>query len=275
MIVRFEIAYDGRAFHGWQIQPNVRTVQGDVNLTLEKLLCTSVHTGGASRTDKGVHAMGQVVSFPYPESARPMSRHEMQRALSALMPEDIAVRRLEFITETDHRDRPFHARHCARGKRYRYHVWFGRIPHPFLRRTCWHIHKHPRDDGWVQSREAAALLVGTHDFNGFRSVECVAPDTVRRLDRVEWVQGQGGPHHYELVVVGTAFLRNMVRIIAGTLVDVAFGRLSTDQITEVLETGDRRRAGMTAPPHGLTLEEVFYPAFAWEQEPWTMPPGGP
>jgi tRNA pseudouridine38-40 synthase len=132
----------------------------------------------------------------------------------------------------------------------------------------------PTSAGWDRGHEATRLLLGEHDFAGFQAAECVATDSVRRLDTVEWVQGGAGPHHYELVVVGTAFLRNMVRIIAGTMLDVVFGRISLERLSEALSTGKRSLAGQTAPPHGLVLEEVFYPEFPWSQAAWTMPPSG-
>jgi tRNA pseudouridine38-40 synthase len=270
VIVRFELAYHGAAFHGWQIQPNVRTVQGEVHVALSKFLQTEVWTGGASRTDAGVHAMGQVVSFPWPDGVRYMSPHEVQRALHAFLPVDTSVTRLEFTTACDHNDRPFHARHCARGKRYRYHVWFGRIRHPFLSDRTWQCRRTPSQEGWDNMAKAAAMLVGEHEFAGFRASDCTATKTVRRLDRVQWLQGSGGPHHFELVVQGTAFLKNMVRIITGTLLDVGYGRLELDRIPEILATGDRTLAGRTAPPHGLILEEVFYPDFPWAEETWTL-----
>ena len=272
MIVRFELAYHGAAFHGWQIQPRDRTVQGEVHAALKQFLHRDVWTGGASRTDAGVHALGQVVSFPWPDDVRYMSPHEVQRALNAFLPDDTSVRRLEFITALDHQDRPFHARHCARGKRYRYHVWFGRVPHPFLLDRTWLVRRPPKPEGWEAMRAAAAALVGVHDFSGFRASDCTATKTHRRLDRVEWVRGAVGAHHYELVVQGTAFLKNMVRILTGTLLDIGCGRMEPDRIQRVLETGDRRLAGRTAPPHGLVLEEVFYPDFPWEHEPWTLSP---
>lgn len=271
MIVRFELAYHGAAFHGWQIQPNDRTVQGTVHEALRSFLHTEAWTGGASRTDAGVHALGQVVSFAWPQGVRAMDRNEVQRALNAFLPADVSVRRLEFITDLDHNGRPFHARHCARGKRYRYHVWFGRVPNPFLTDRAWHVRRPPTARGWEAMNRAASMLVGQHEFAGFRASDCSATKTVRRLDRVEWEPGDAGPGHFGLVVQGTAFLKNMVRILAGTLVDVGHGRISLERVAEILESGDRTRAGRTAPPHGLFLEEVFYPDFPWQQAPWTMP----
>lgn len=271
MIVRFELAYHGAAFHGWQIQPNDRTVQGEVQDALRKFLHRDIKTGGASRTDAGVHALGQVVSFPWPEDVRYMGRHEVQRALNAFLPDEASVRRLEFITATDHLDRPFHARHCARGKRYHYHVWMGRVPHPFLADRSWQVRRGPTEQGWEEMRKASKMLEGIHDFAAFQAADCTIQKTMRRMYRVEWIKGDLGPNHHILVVQGTAFLKNMVRIMVGTLIDVGCGRLTTDRIAEVLETPDRRRAGQTAPPHGLWLDEVFYPDFPWEQEPWTMP----
>ena len=267
-VVRFELAYEGKDYHGWQIQPNDRTVQGEVHAALGELLGTEVLVNGASRTDAGVHALGQVVSFPWPGKAREMGRREIQRALNALLPHDMSVLRLETIHQMDHRGRPFHARHCARGKRYRYRFWVAPMTHPFHRNKTWHL-KYVKD--LKLAIAAAQRLVGRHDFAGFRASDCSASDTVRDIYRVDLNPVDQGAGHVELVVEGSAFLKNMVRIIAGTLADVARGRLRVDDVELALARGDRRKAGQTAPPHGLCLEEVFYPDFPWEQQRWTKP----
>ncbi len=271
-VYRVEIAYDGAPYHGWQIQPNVPTIQGKVNAALTHIFGTPIHVGGASRTDAGVHAVGQVVSFAPPEGHRHMGRFELQRALNALLPDDISALRTDLIHELDHADRPFHARHCARGKIYSYRLWFNRIEDPFARRTHWAM-RHPADEE-VQARikAAAERMLGTHDFAGFRASSCEAEKTVRHLYRVELIPPAAGHFSGRIIVQGTAFLKNMVRIIVGTLMDVGYGRIPPERIDQILQTGDRTLAGRTAPPHGLFLEEVFYPDFPWTQERWSSPP---
>ncbi len=216
--------------------------------------------------------MGQVVSLTWPAGARPIQSYRLQRAFNALLPDDLSVLRLDQVNEVDHNDRPFHARHCSRGKRYRYHFWAHRIAHPLHRKTCWHLSRPPTPEGWDRAREAAALLLGTHNFQGFRSSNCTALDTVRHLNHIEIIPPPGGDdHRVTLLVQGTAFLKNMVRIIAGTLLDVAAGRKNLADIQYILETGDRSRGGRTAPAHGLLLEEVFYPNFPWKVPRWGTP----
>lgn len=272
-VYRFEIAYDGAPFSGWQIQPQARTVQGEVHKALQRLTgLPQVKVNGASRTDAGVHALGQVVSLPWPQEARAFHPHELMRALGAILPEEISVLRMERVEALDHQGRPFHARHCARGKRYRYRIWSHRVQNPLARRDHWHPRGAPDNEGWDRAHRAAEILVGEHDFAGFRASDCVAPNTVRTLHRVELIPPTDGRRDWCLVVEGTAFLKNMVRVLAGTLLDVACGRIDLERLQRALDSGDRALAGQTAPAHGLCLEEVFYPDFPWAQPRWTLPP---
>lgn len=273
-VYRFELAYQGAAYHGWQVQAEGRacTVQGTVQDALSKLASRPVKVNGASRTDAGVHALGQVVSVPWPQGARLVPPNEMMRALHALLPDDMSVLRLEVVEGLDARGRAFHARHCARGKRYRYRYWTNRVPQPFLRHQHWHLKRAPSEEGWLLAQEAAKVLLGTHDFGGFRAADCAAEDTTRTLHRVELVAPQAGDFEVQLVVEGSSFLKNMVRILAGTLLEVAQGKMPPSALERILETRDRGLAGQTAPAHGLCLEEVFYPDFPWSAPRWTMAP---
>ena len=252
--IRLQIAYDGTAYHGWQIQPEDRTVEGELTRAATKILNADepVKVQGASRTDAGVHAIGQVAHFRH-QSGR--SCWDFARGLNALTGKDIAVLRVEEALPT------FHARHSARGKIYRYRIWNHRFDHPFLRDRIWRVG--PALE--VERMEAAAKsFVGTHDFRGFRAADCESESTLRGIQRVE-VGAEGAL--IEVVVQGDAFLKYMVRIMVGTLVDIGAGVLPVERIAEVLESGDRRAGGQTAPARGLTLEEVFYPDFPWEGEP--------
>ena len=253
--VRLQIAYDGTAYHGWQIQPEDRTVEGELTRALTTILNATapVKVQGASRTDAGVHARGQVAHFHH-HSDRKL--WDFARGLNALTDEDVCVVRVEEVDDT------FHARHSARGKIYRYRIWHHRFTNPFLRHRAWWVRARLDVDAM---RRAAEFFVGEHDFRGFRSTGCESPTTVRTMNRVDIVASDDEPT-LEVIVEGQAFLQHMVRIMVGTLVDVGKGHIAPMRIGEVLQEGDRRRAGMTAPPHGLTLEKVFYPDFPWTGE---------
>lgn len=244
MNTRLILAYDGAAYHGWAEQPDVPTVQGALRAALSKLLnvdATSIHMQGASRTDAGVHALGQTVNVHHDTDR---TEWDFLRGLNALTPDDVAVREATHVADT------FNARHDSRGKRYRYRIRRHRFQDPLRRGQTWHVRAELDLDAM---HEAAAVLLGTHDFRSFRAADCQAATTVRELTRVELQQDED-----ELVlwVEGTAFLKYMVRNIAGTLIDI--GRGHRRDMPSILAAVDRRAGGQTAPPHGLTLMEVFY-----------------
>jgi tRNA pseudouridine38-40 synthase len=250
---RLLVAYDGSAYHGWQIQQNARSVEGDLTKAAACLLnCgpEQVKIQGASRTDAGVHALGQVAHISY-DIDKPLEPWDFVRALNALTDDDICV---VFV---EHAPPDFHARHSARGKIYRYEIWNHRFPHPMLRNRAWQVSAALDVDAM---RRAAEKLVGEHDFASFRATDCSSETTVRVLNRVEIVEE--GPR-IRVEVEGTAFLKYMVRIIVGTLVHVGTGRQPPEVIDEMLAGCRRSLGGQTAPPQGLTLVEIFYPDFPW------------
>lgn len=240
--LRLTIAYDGSAYAGWQIQPNAPTVQGAIEERLRAMTQAPTRLRAAGRTDAGVHAEGQVANF-LTESTIP--QRGFQRGLNALLPPDLA------ILAVDEVPLEFDARRCNRGKHYRYAIWNQRTPSPTLRGRSLHLHR-PLD--LVAMAEAARHLVGTHDFAGFRAADCERLTTVRTLYRVS-VSGEGPL--VTIDVEGTAFLRNMVRILAGTLLAVGQGDRAPDTIPALLAARDRTAAGVTLPAHGLTLVRVF------------------
>lgn len=254
--LRLQIAYDGTAYHGWQIQSVDRTVEGELTRAATRILDADepVKVQGASRTDAGVHARAQVAHLRHHSNR---SLWDFCRGLNALTDDDVCVVRIEEA------DDAFHARHSARGKIYRYRIWNHRFVHPFMRKRCWCVHT---DLDVEAMNEAADHLVGEHDFEGFRATGCEAKTTVRHIERVELRVFDDQPL-MEVVVEGQAFLQHMVRIMVGTLVDVGQGRFGPNRVREVLQRGDRRRAGVTAPPQGLVLERVFYPDFPWRGPP--------
>ncbi|MEO1273098.1 MAG: tRNA pseudouridine synthase A, partial [Myxococcota bacterium] len=233
-VIRFELAYNGTPYHGWQIQKEPITVQGELHRVLSTILQEPAWVNGASRTDAGVHAWGQVVSLPYPDAFNKPSPYTLQRAMNGMLPPDICVLRIEHVDQLDTNGRLFHARHSGRGKRYRYTIWPHRIPNPFMTRTAWRPRRAPDHIGWERAQEAATRLLGTHDFAGFRASGCEAETTVRTLHRVEVIPPTDPGTPAYVVVEGTSFLKYMVRIIVGTLMDIACGRRPIDLIDTVL-----------------------------------------
>lgn len=242
--LRLVLEYDGTEFCGWQRQDNGPSVQAALEEAIVKLTGTVSTVRGAGRTDAGVHALGQVVTFTTP-SGLPL--HTVLRGLNAHLPPAIAVR------EASEAAADFDARHSASGKLYRYQIWNAVPRSPLRMRTHWHM-RHPLDP--ARMREAAALLIGRHDFRAFRAADCERKTTVRLVRRVDVLTPE--PQVILIEVEATAFLKNMVRIIVGTLVDVGRGKLSPADVAARLADGDRTKAGPTAPAHGLLLCRVDY-----------------
>lgn len=238
------LRYDGTRYHGWQVQPNGITVQQTLQDAIERV--TGVRSGviGCSRTDAGVHADMFCCTFDT-ESALRGSR--MQAALNAHLPPDIAV----YACEKAAAD--FHPRYCATGKRYVYRIWNHPARNPFWQGYALH-RQQPLDADKLNA--AAAAYVGTHDFAAFCSVGSTVEDTVRTVHRCT-VERQGDMIVFTVEADG--FLYNMVRIMVGTLLDMAANRLPWDAIPDILAGCDRNAAGATAPACGLYLDHVFYP----------------
>jgi tRNA pseudouridine38-40 synthase len=242
--VKLVLEYDGTDLCGWQRQKGDPSVQQHLEEALSEMLKTEVKVTGASRTDAGVHALGQVANFKT-DSNIPL--HGFRRGLNSSLPDSIAIVAAHEVGEE------FHARFSARGKRYRYRILATSERAPLVRHRAWH---RPRPLNLDAMRNAAPALLGEHDFSAFRATGCSANTPIRKVGRIDLNRdGQ----EIVLVVEGNAFLRNMVRIIAGTLVGVGEGRFDSSELSEILASGDRTRAGQTAPAHGLTLVEVFYP----------------
>jgi tRNA pseudouridine38-40 synthase len=241
--LRLLIEYDGTDFAGWQRQAGQRTVQQCLEEALENMVGVRVPVRGAGRTDAGVHADGQVASVVV-ESRIPTLG--FLRGLNSQLPPDVAV--------LDVADAPdgFDARRAARGKVYRYSIWNHATRSPRRRRDAWHVRA--ALDAHAM-RAAAAAFIGRHDFRAFRASDCGRTNTVREVRSFE-VARQGALVTCE--VEGTAFLKNMVRIMVGTLVAAGHGELDGDGVRGLLAGGDRTRAGVTAPAHGLTLLRVIY-----------------
>lgn len=243
--LKLTIAYDGTAYVGWQRQENGTSIQQLIEKAVAPFVAGAPGpvVNGASRTDAGVHALGQVASvlvpFSHPTDA-------IQRALNIRLPTDIRVLSVDDVPQT------FHARIDARGKRYRYRIAVGRVVLPANRWFVWHV---PAPLDIDAMRDAARPLVGAHDFAAFQATGSAVTDTRRVIRRLE-IDAAGDELHIE--VEGDGFLRHMVRIIVGSLVDVGVGSRGRDWLVSALEGRDRRAAGRTAPASGLVLEQVFY-----------------
>jgi tRNA pseudouridine38-40 synthase len=241
--LKLTLEYDGTSFVGWQVQPNGRSVQEELEKGIARLCGEPVRVTGAGRTDAGVHARGQVASLCSP---RELPLKAWTAGLNALLPDDLACVRAEIAPEG------FDARRWARGKRYSYTILQTQVRSPLQRDRAWEIRR-PLD--LEAMRRAAPALVGVHDFSAFRAADCPARTTVREIRRMEI--RQDGPR-IDVVVEATAFLKHMVRNIVGTLVEVGHGRREAGSLAALLESRDRAQAGPRAPPHGLFLDEVFY-----------------
>ena len=243
--IKLVLEYDGTAYHGWQSQKNASAVQDLLRDRLKVLLKEDVSVAGAGRTDAGVHARGQVAAFST-ASARPCDR--MLAGLNGLLPRDVRVRSCEEAPEA------FDPRRDPLSKTYRY-TWLDGAAHPpFWRRYSWHARQRLDDAAMA---EAAAHLVGEHDFTSFRAAGCSAKTPVRRILKAA-VARKG--ERVTLEIQGTAFLHQMVRIIAGTLHDVGCGRRAAASVALLLQARDRKLAGKTAPAEGLVLWNVEYGA---------------
>lgn len=241
--IKLTLEYDGTDFLGWQVQAAGRTVQAELEKGLARLLGHEVRVVGAGRTDSGVHALGQVANF---RTARHLPRDAYLKGLNGILPRDMAVVDVEEVAPD------FCARRSASGKRYVYRISNRPVRSPLRRRTHWEIFR-PLD---VEAMRAAAIhFVGRHDFAAMRASDCTAPTTVRDLFRLD-VDAFGD--EIVLAFEATAFLKQMVRNIVGTLVEVGMGKRRPEEMPDLLHSRDRRLAGETAPAHGLVLERVWY-----------------
>ncbi len=245
------IAYDGTDYNGWQIQPDAPTIEGILDTELSRLLGEEIRVIGASRTDAGVHAEGAIAVF---DTDSGIPGEKFSYAINQSLPKDIVVRRSEEVPSD------FHPRKTDCRKTYRYSIWHDTFPDPLIDRYTYHLH-YPID---VRSMEEAAQhFAGTHDFAGFCSAAADVASTVRTIyemkiicENTSPVPKEDGRSYYgriDIYVTGNGFLYNMVRIMAGTLIDVGCGKIAGVDIPDIIASCDRTRAGNTAPAKGLTL----------------------
>lgn len=240
--VRLELEYDGSGFRGWAAQPGLRTVQGELEAALATVLREPVSLTVAGRTDTGVHALGQVASFVSSAEVR----EDLARRLNGVGPDDIAVTAATAV------DDGFDARHSAKSRSYRYRVQARSAASPFEQgRALWWPHRYD-----LEALEAcAAALPGTHDFTAFTPTQTDHVRFDRDIHAASW-ELDGDILSFR--ITADAFMRNMVRILVGTMLEAANGRRSVDNFTQLLQGAPRSDAGDTAPPHGLYLESVSY-----------------
>lgn len=242
--IKLTIEYDGTRYHGWQVQPNGRSIQQEIEAALETMTRCRIKLLGSGRTDAGVHALGQVANFICETGITP---EEFLKGLNSLLPDDIVIRKVEEMPPR------FHARFDAVSKRYRYQILNRPVPSAIERHHTW----------WIRSplnlsamKKGTAHLIGEHDFKAFEGAGSPRSSTVRRVIGIDLVKPGAGV--VAIDIHATGFLRYMVRNIVGTLVDVGLHKLAPDQVQSILRSKDRSKAPATAPARGLFLMEVFY-----------------
>lgn len=244
--LRAILAYDGTAYHGWQVQPGLPTIQGLLEQALHEIEKRPVAVAGSGRTDAGVHALAQVAAFTL---TNPIPTENLRRALNRLLPLDIRVISVEVASET------FHPRFDARGKTYEYRFYRSEVCPPFERR---YVHHHPYPLGWDRMQTAAPLLAGEHDFSAFAAADqrdASGGSKVRTIYSSELLMH---PDRAFYRVRGSGFLKHMVRNLAGALVEVGKGNLTSDELCALLQPGCGRKGGPSLPACGLFLLSVDY-----------------
>ena len=256
MKLLLKIRYDGSAYSGFQCQPNAPTVQSVLTERFSQAFGFPCTVTGCSRTDAGVHALGYIAAVEPAENDKrgdewcniPVGK--IHRVLNMNLPSDISVMGAAFVPDT------FHPRYDTVSKEYLYLIDDSVYPDPFFRDRVWHLKRKVSDRGIELMNEGAKLLMGKHDFSSFMASGSSVTDTVRTLFELKAERDADGK--IRITARGDGFLYNMVRILTGTLLDVAFEKIKVSQIKEILERCDRRLAGPTAPPCGLYLKEVTY-----------------
>lgn len=243
MRISLSVAYEGTNYHGWQIQPNGITIESVLNQALSDLLGEKIEVIGASRTDAGVHSMGNIAVF---DTDTRIPAEKISYALNQRLPQDIVVQESKEVPAD------FHPRHCNSRKTYEYRILNRRFQNPLRRRDTYFYYY---DLDVEQMRKAAQVLVGEHDFKSFCSIHTCVETTVRTIYSLD-VEKEGDV--ICIRICGSGFLYHMVRIIAGTLVQAGSGMIAPGQMKEILEKKDRSAAGPTAPACGLTMMGIEF-----------------
>ncbi len=248
--IAVKIMYDGSKYHGWQNQKNGITVQERIETVLSELTGENTSVTGCSRTDAGVHALEYYFNF---KSNTRIPTERLPFAINTHMGED-SIAAIEAFEVPD----TFNARFSSKGKRYNYRIWNSNIENPFTAKYSWFL---PYTLNIEKMQRAAGAFCGTHDFSAFMAAGGSQKTTIRTIRDCKVSKSVDWPEQIEIEVEADAFLYNMVRIISGTLAEVGIGRIPETEIGEIINSCDRKRAGMTAPPEGLFLKKVFYDEF--------------
>lgn len=244
MNILLKVSYEGTNYCGYQKQPNDKTIQEELEKALSKLYQTKITSIAASRTDRGVHALSQMVTYKVEYMRIPLKNIPI--ALNPLLPEDIVVTEVLIVDDS------FHPRYHAIEKVYEYKILNAKYQIPQLRNYTYHV-KYNLD--FEKMKSCCALFLGTHDFKGFSSIGGNVVTTIRTIYKMDLIKDND---IITLNISGNGFLYNMVRIIVGTIIDVGRGKKSISIIEEMLRTGERRKGGKTASPNGLTLIDIKY-----------------
>ncbi len=242
--VKIVIEYDGTDYHGWQCQADLPTVQKTIEDAIRKITRENIKITGSGRTDAGVHAMGQVANF---FTQAQMDPETLRKALNSTLPRDISIIKAQNIPEG------FHAQFSSQSKVYEYRIFNKPHPPALQRNRVWHI---PQKLDTKKMREAAAYLEGTHDFSVFATADITVKTTVRTVKRVHVRKTREGIILIEIEADG--FLKRMVRMITGTLVETGKGKLTPEGFGQILKAGRKTKNIFTAPPGGLFLKKVIY-----------------
>ncbi len=241
--LKLTLAYDGTDFHGWQVQPHLRTIQGELQQALQKLFNHDVDVIGSGRTDAGVHAHRQVASV---RTIRTLDTDAVRWGANALLPREIRLLAVEEV------GMEFHARRSARSKTYEYHLWRDPIVSPFRCRYVYAFRYPLCIDGMDRG---TACFLGTHDFTSFCAAATEIEDRMRTIYEARWDRLD---KEWVFRIRGNGFLQYMVRTIGGTLLEIGSGRLKPEKVPEIFDARDRRLAGPSLPAHGLHLVDVEY-----------------
>ncbi len=240
---KLKIQYDGTVYAGWQIQPHEMTIEKVIADVIEEIFHEKIKLIGASRTDAGVHSRGQTANF---HISKEIDLFTLKKGVNALLPDDISIQSAERVDDN------FHARFSSKGKIYKYYIWNRDYKTPFYSLYSWHILK--RLD--MEAMKAASrFLKGEKDFSSFKASGCDAKSPVRRIDSFD-IRSEDG--FVVCTIEGSGFLKQMVRNIVGTLVEIGTGRMTPVDMVHILEVRDRKAAGPTAPGRGLVLVKVKY-----------------
>ena len=241
--IKLTIEYDGTNYHGWQSQINAIAIQDVISGELKKLMGEKCNLIGSSRTDVGVHALGQVANFI---TSSNIPAEKFAYALNSMLPRDIVIKKSEEV------DINFHSRFSTMSKKYKYLILNSPQRSALMRNSAVHI---SRDLDFEAMKTAATCFLGMHDFSAFKSTGSVVKSNERTILDVS-LEKKGDMIEFE--IIGDGFLYNMVRIIVGTLIEVGIGKIEVEEVTAIIESKDRKRAGKTAPAQGLYLVEVNY-----------------